>query len=631
MKMGPLSCKGRSSLILLCLCCSSLLTAVRGSFHNPSSFRFVDILNHDNSNNHDKKLEETKLGIGSKNQQSNDDDDDDVEEQYFTQRLDHFDPTNSGQTYQQRYFVSRRYVSSPDDDDSTASSNPPLVFLCVGGEGPGFTKSVLVDSVHCTGDMIELASQLSTKYERSVYMFALEHRYYGKSFPNFSSESENDSEDDDHGEDDSPPDLTIPRLKYLSSRQALEDLANFVQSKTQEILNEESSSGRITDATTEKVIKWVTFGGSYPGYMAANARLKYPHLIYASVSNSAPLDLKVDFPQYYEKVGFDLRYSKIGGSELCYNIVKQGHQQAVSLLQENSTKLASMFNVCNPTTALITKNDQGMLLGDGLIHIPAQSNDPSCDGDDDSLCDIGRLCGYMTEKFADSGDGDSQRTELEILADVAVNKQRRDEAESTGCMTVDWQETLKELAKPHADSFGTRSWLWQTCTEFGFYQTCQEDCPYASFYHLVDMDLEICKFAYNITNVYENVQSSIDYYGGLDIASGGSRVLSVNGDVDPWSMLGLTESPKYSLPTAMVKGASHHFWTHPVKDTDSTEVQHVREYIYSVIKDWLDINDDFTYNGEKVNGAQKQLLLRGKPLSSSTIAIDKVPSMMKLT
>ena len=95
--------------------------------------------------------------------------------------------------------------------------------------------------------------------------------------------------------------------------------------------------------------------------------------------------------------------------------------------------------------------------------------------------------------------------------------------------------------------------------------------------------------AYNITNVYENVQATIDHYGGLNIGAS-SRVLSVNGDVDPWSELGLIVSPKYSLPAEMVTGASHHFWTHQVRDSDATEILRVREYIYSVVMDWLGIN-----------------------------------------
>lgn len=215
----------------------------------------------------------------------------DVEETYLNQRLDHFDHTNRA-TFEQRYFSTKRYIL----ENTTKTVN----FLCVGGEGPGFDKSVLIDSVHCTGDMLELAQILSKKHGVSVSIYALEHRYYGKSYPSFS---------------DSP--VTNENLKYLSSRQALEDLAHFVH----------HINGKQGNDT-----RWVTFGGSYPGFMAAYARLKYPHMIFAGVSSSAPLKIVVDFPGYHHVVGKDLRYSKVGGSPSCYDIVKKGHEQAAQIV-----------------------------------------------------------------------------------------------------------------------------------------------------------------------------------------------------------------------------------------------------------------------------------------------------------
>lgn len=471
----------------------------------------------------------------------------DVQELYLTQRLDHFDATNLA-IYQQRYFYSDRYVVED------AASHPEVTFLCVGGEGPGFDTSVLVDSVHCSGDMLELAQRLSHNYRISVHVYALEHRYYGKSYPTFPN-----------GE--SP--VTNSHLKYLSSRQALEDLAHFVSTVKQQ----------------EGDSTWITFGGSYPGYMAMNARLWYPHLLDGAVSNSAPLDLKVDFPEYMRKVSWDLRYAKIGGSDQCFQIVKQGHEQAVDLLHTSPQQLARMFDICKPETALLERNNVNLLLGDGLIDIPAQGNDPSCT--EPGCPNIATLC-HTLVTAANKGNV----TALQVLADHnhAQQQQQQQQGNDESCTPVDWEDMLNELTKPEVTDEGWRSWLWQTCTEVGFYQTCDETCPFASFFHLIDMDLEICRVVFNVTNVYDNVQASLDHYGGLDI-SGGSRVLSVNGNVDPWSVLGLQKSPKYSLPVQLVDGASHHFWTHPVRPTDAVEIVRIREYIYSVVMEWLGVED----------------------------------------
>jgi serine protease 16 len=523
-----------SSYLLLVFLLLSAANALR-------PYRHVDILN--------EKEEGDDDAPSSDHREPQDPDHDKVQELYFTQVLDHFDPLNL-KTYQQRYFYSDRYVAA-----SSSSKTKNVTFLCVGGEGPGFTTSVLVDSVHCTGDMLELANKLYEKFDMNVHLYALEHRYYGKSYPTFEN-------------DESP--VATKNLRYLSSRQALEDLAHFVQTKQ-------------TSEQEDSPMPWVTFGGSYPGYMAANARIKHPHLIHAAVSNSAPLDLQVDFPGYNERVGWDLKYEKIGGSQQCFDIVKSGHQQAVAMLDEDPAKLGELFHVCEAETGILKKKEnQNLLLGDGLIEIYAQGNDPSCD--DSDLCNIQRLCDYMVRAI--ESNTDNPPSALDVLVDVA-NKQRGDDSD---CRSVDFEAMLDELAKPVVKGFGWRSWLWQTCTEVGFYQTCtQETCPYASHFHTVDQDLAICQAAYNITNVNENVQATRDYYGGLDI-SAGSRVLSVNGDVDPWSVLGLHTSPKYSLPVEIVAGASHHFWTHQVLETDSPEIQQIREYIYSVVMEWIGVD-----------------------------------------
>ena len=67
-----------------------------------------------------------------------------------------------------------------------------------------------------------------------------------------------------YGDSHPTTDLSVENLVFLSSEQALADLANFVSSMNAEY--------NLTDA------KWISFGGSYPGSLSAWFRLKYPHL-----------------------------------------------------------------------------------------------------------------------------------------------------------------------------------------------------------------------------------------------------------------------------------------------------------------------------------------------------------------
>ncbi|KAJ8951293.1 hypothetical protein NQ318_008197, partial [Aromia moschata] len=140
----------------------------------------------------------------------------------------------------------RYYVN--DEFFDTKSRN--VAFLMIGGEGEA------TDEWMTQGAWIDYAK------EYKAICFQLEHRYYGKSHPT--------------------EDLSTENLQYLSSQQALADLAVFIESMNS--LYELSED-----------VKWITFGGSYPGSLAAWLRQKYPHLVHGSVSASGPLLAELDF------------------------------------------------------------------------------------------------------------------------------------------------------------------------------------------------------------------------------------------------------------------------------------------------------------------------------------------------
>ncbi|MEE6517610.1 hypothetical protein FKM82_027935 [Ascaphus truei] len=157
---------------------------------------------------------------------------------WFLQRLDHFNGADT-RVWQQRYFVNGAF----------RSANGSRVFLMIGGEGaanPAWMTS---------GAWLAYAEKFG------ALCIMLEHRFYGKSHPT--------------------KDMSTNNLRYLSSRQALADIAHFQTVMTQKL--------GLGDG------KWVVFGGSYPGSLAAWYRMKYPHLAHAAVASSAPVNAVVNF------------------------------------------------------------------------------------------------------------------------------------------------------------------------------------------------------------------------------------------------------------------------------------------------------------------------------------------------
>jgi hypothetical protein len=83
--------------------------------------------------------------------------------------------------------------------------------------------------------------------------------------------------------------MSTENLKYLSADQAMADLARLINYIKVDLKTKNS--------------KVITFGGSYPGNLAAWFRLKYPSVTYGSVASSAPLTAKTNFYEYMEVVG----------------------------------------------------------------------------------------------------------------------------------------------------------------------------------------------------------------------------------------------------------------------------------------------------------------------------------------
>mmetsp|Transcript_5464 Transcript_5464/g.13044 ORF Transcript_5464/g.13044 Transcript_5464/m.13044 type:complete len:571 (-) Transcript_5464:204-1916(-) len=494
----------------------------------------------------------------------------DVSLHLVRQPLDHYDATDT-RSWTQRVFVRRAFF------DGTGP-----VFVCVGGEGPPLDASSLVASPHCN-DAVELAAVVG------ALLVAVEHRYFGPSadvrpLPSFDTES----------------------LRYLSSSQAVEDLINV------------HAAVSLNYSLTHRN-RWVTFGGSYPGLVAGYARLRLPHLFHAAVSSSSPWKAVVDMPQYNNGVASALANTAVGGSANCASTVRDGHAELLLALrtEEGRRDLEASFNLCEKG-ALDTRTLALAWAGGGAIFVGAQSSNPGCS---DPACDIRTICELLSQPsddpptstaaeptastFSSSTTAAQSATvqpsteptpvqvggmllELQALRRLAAVNAKQRAGACIPTMELDPTVALAELLNTSSPA---RAWPYQTCAEYGFFQTCEvgSECPFARGALSLSGSFEMCRRAFGISaaEVAVHVARTNARYGGNRPAA--SRVLFINGDVDPWSALGVLASPdgNRSEPVYLAAGASHHSWTHPADSIVQPSVRRAKELVWHYVTQWL--------------------------------------------
>ena len=282
-----------------------------------------------------------------------------------------------------------------------------------------------------------ILTQYAQQYNAMIV--ALEHRFYGDSVPL------NDS--------------STPNLRYLTTLQALADFANFRSSLP-------SLPGM---QTLPSNATWIVFGGSYSGSLSAWARLKYPHLFHGSLAASAPVHAQTDFPEYFGVVT-----SSIGPS--CAHAMAAGTAAIESLLNSAAGKaqLQRYFNTCTPIS---TDDDAATFMGN-LASVVSGVVQYNRDNNNYMPEDLETMC----STFLSIGDPVQAWVNLTQLFSGGV------------CMEVSYDQTIRDLQPSSAG----RSWTYQTCTEYGYFQTGELDQQPFSKRITLDYFLRTCKDAFGV-------------------------------------------------------------------------------------------------------------------------------------
>jgi pimeloyl-ACP methyl ester carboxylesterase len=232
-----------------------------------------------------------------------------IVEKIFLNPVDHFNHLN------QKVFAQRYWDYQPD------AWNGNICMLYINGEGPGHFRDT--DFSYQLGNII------------GARIFALEHRYYGKSQPH--------------------ADWTIPNLRELTHEQGLADIAYFIEKQ---------------NVLMGGAKKWVIVGGSYAGAMVAWFRYKYPHLVVGAISSSGVVNSIYDFYMYMEQIKLDL--SKISSAD-CFSIIKSVTTYATNIITSGTAaEKAALKTACG--ASFLSDKDFMMYFTDTYVGYIQYSN-----------------------------------------------------------------------------------------------------------------------------------------------------------------------------------------------------------------------------------------------------------------
>ncbi len=417
----------------------------------------------------------------------------------FNQAVDHFNPSDK-RTFKQRYFVDASYAQN--------KNSPVIYVMCGEGTCSGAASFALVNS---------FAKSMK------AYRVALEHRYYGESQP-FST-------------------LASPNLKYLSTDQAIEDLATFQ---------------KFLQGTEGLTGKWISVGGSYSGALSAFYRLKHPELVNGALASSAPVLAKANFEEY------DHHVAKVAGPQ-CLEAIQETVLDVEAKLKNSAsaTQVKALFNA----STIRDHVDFLYVLADmAAIAIQYGFQSQFC-----SAIVAGMQAGKVTEAYAKVG------TQLLTKFGITALQDSFQGAESLD-------------PKDYLSFAGMRSWMYQSCTEFGYYQTAYHIPLESSRSSQVTLQFhhDVCKRLFGIAQPVNENTSNQKYYLPL-FSRGVKNIYFTNGSNDPWSNLsiqsntpGSTENPGLKLFT--ISGSAH---CDDLGTRVSTALSTARSQFETLARQWL--------------------------------------------
>jgi len=449
--------------------------------------------------------------------------------QYYTKQKLDHFNPNDGRTFSQRYFTNFHHFKL---------GGP--IFLTIGGEGQ-------IGSSEVSG---RVANELFAMRLHGAVV-ALEHRFYGKSQP-FNS-------------------LATEHLQYLNSRQALHDLAQFQQWFTAK----HSLSGSNV----------FCMGGSYPGNLAAWYRMEFPNLTAGCWSASAPLHAVEDWPGYGQMVWDAMATNEFGvRDDAVATKLYAGYERLSALIHDSTPEalviLKKKLNICPGT--LVSQQDRenlestistalGTVMQYNNTQVPHIKEFRSLAIAAESPLEAALSVSRALNLTIGQGPGNCTDYSISALHKLVADSQLSEKGEGSSM----------------------RAWTWQTCNEFGYFQTgtaaFERPTMYTRGSSSRALYQQICSdvFGINDAKIGARIENTNEYYGGKS-PRGISKVFFSHGGLDAWSLLGITSYPKndQGIHVLVAPLGSHCVGLYAPSKGELPDAIRIREHAFELIRKW---------------------------------------------
>jgi hypothetical protein len=220
-------------------------------------------------------------------------------------------------------------------------------------------------------------------------------------------------------------------------------------------------------------------------------------------------------------------------------------------------------------------------ISDTLAGVVQYNNDAS------SGMTIPKMCAALNGTSADS----TGKTAAKALGALIIELNGEDT-----CLEVSYDQYIQDLQEDGA----MRSWTYQTCTEFAYFQT--GDSAAQPFSKAIDIDYfyQICVDAFPQTTLPDNcgVDITNDHFGALNILQTAQNTYFGDGTVDPWHALAAVPNTSdiYAVGykevgtdsvTVLIEGTSHCADMYSALSTDPEGLTEARNIAFDYISQWV--------------------------------------------